>query len=248
MSIRHVLPTLWLSIQFSPLSYWWKHYSNGFGFYFATLSYGKTWLKDALHFTFWDRMFARSRFYKSSFFITSFRHQDSNSFYLVLATAKIPKIWKRSSLDVYFSICKSQDSAINRQWIIQPKLIDSPSETFFNFVIAPVLSTLNELVFSAYNCERNNKTWKAKVKFNEKFLLLYFRYCYIHLKTVPFTWTSNFLVYNSGGLIIDHNLKLILFLLKKKLVQNANDFSYHASATLRTRLLNDTKNLLPQIK
>ena len=38
-----------------------------------------------------------------------------------------------------------------------------------------VLSTLNELVFSTCNCERNNETWKAKIKFIEKFLLLYFR-------------------------------------------------------------------------
>ena len=97
----------------------------------------KTWLKDALHFTFWDRIFARVRFYKSSFFIPSFRHQDSNSYYLVLATAKIPKIWKRTSLDVYFSIWKSQDRVINHQWIIQPKLVDCPSDTFFQFRNSP---------------------------------------------------------------------------------------------------------------
>ena len=41
MSIRHVLPTPWLSIQFTFLSYWWKDYSNGLGSYFATLSYGQ---------------------------------------------------------------------------------------------------------------------------------------------------------------------------------------------------------------
>ena len=54
----------------------------------------KTWLKNALHFTFWDRIFAhgsRVVFSKSSFFIPSFRHQDSNSYYSVVATAKIPK-------------------------------------------------------------------------------------------------------------------------------------------------------------
>ena len=93
----------------------------------------KIWLKDALHFTFWDRIFARVRFYKSSFFIPSFQHQDSNSYYLVLATAKIPKTWKRTSLDVYFSICKAQYRAINCQWIIQPKLIDCSSDTFLKF-------------------------------------------------------------------------------------------------------------------
>ena len=70
------------------------------------------------------RIFAWVRFCKSSFFIPSFRHQDSNSYYLVVATAKIPKICTRTSLDVYFSICKSQDRAINRQ---------------LNFVIDPVM-------------------------------------------------------------------------------------------------------------
>ena len=40
VSIRHVLPTPWLSIQFTPISYWRKDYSNGLVSYFATLSYG----------------------------------------------------------------------------------------------------------------------------------------------------------------------------------------------------------------
>ena len=68
---------------------------------------------------------------KSSFFIPSFRHQASNSYYLVVTTAKIPKIWKSTSSDVYFLIYQSQDHSINRQWIIQPKFIDCPSNTFF---------------------------------------------------------------------------------------------------------------------
>ena len=115
-----------------PLSYWWKDYSNGLGSYFATLSSGyQNLAQNALHFTFWDGIFARVRFYKASFFIPSFRHQDSNSYYLVLGTVKIPKIWKRTTLDVYFSIRKSQDLVIYRQWIIQPKLIDCRSDTFF---------------------------------------------------------------------------------------------------------------------
>ena len=72
------------------------------------------------------------------FFIRFFRHQDSNRYYLVIATAKIPKICKHTSLDVYFLICKSQDCTNNYQWVIQPKLIDCPSNTFIsNFVIAP---------------------------------------------------------------------------------------------------------------
>ena len=138
MSIRHVLRTPWLSTQYSLLSYWWKDYWNGLESYFAIYPLAsKTWFKDALHFTFWDRIFAGIRFYKFFFFIMSFRHQDSNSYYLVLATAKIPKIWKRTPLDVYFSICKSQDCAINCQWIIQPKLIDCPSDTFFLFCNTP---------------------------------------------------------------------------------------------------------------
>ena len=60
-------------------------------------------------------IFARVCFCKFSFFIPSFRHQDSNSYYLVVAAVKIPKLGKRTSLGVYFSICKSQNRAINRQ-------------------------------------------------------------------------------------------------------------------------------------
>ena len=97
----------------------------------------KTWHKNAMHFTLWDTILARVCFYKSCFFIPSFRHQDSNSYYLVAAAAKILKNCKRTSLDVYFSIGKSQHHAINRQWIIQPKLIDCPPTLFFNFAIAP---------------------------------------------------------------------------------------------------------------
>ena len=57
------------------------------------------------------------------------------SYYLVVATAKM-------SLDFYFLICKSQDCAINCQWIIQSKLIDRPSDILFNFGIAPALVVL----------------------------------------------------------------------------------------------------------
>ena len=55
----------------------------------------------------------------------------------MIATAKIPKIHTRTSLDVYCSICKSQDHAINLLWIIQQKLIGCPPTLIFNFVIAP---------------------------------------------------------------------------------------------------------------
>ena len=55
----------------------------------------------------------------------------------VVATAEIPKTWKRTSLVVHFLICKTQDCAINHHWIIQPKLIDCPSDTFFKFNNSP---------------------------------------------------------------------------------------------------------------
>ena len=86
-----------------------------------------------------EKIFTRACFCKSSFFIPSFWHQDPNSYYLVVATVKIPKIWKRTSLGVYFSICKSQDRAINRHWIIQAKISIVHPTHFFNFVIVPTL-------------------------------------------------------------------------------------------------------------
>ena len=147
MSIRHVLLTPWLSIQFTPLTnlIGRKNIQMVLGLILQLYHVAcKTWLKDALHFTFWDKTFARIHFYKSSFFIPSFRHQDPNSYYLVLATVKIRKMWNCTSLDVYFLICKSQNRAINRQWIIQPKLTDCPSDTCFY-----CLNTLN-LVFGCF--------------------------------------------------------------------------------------------------
>ena len=85
----------------------------------------KTLLKNALDFIFWDRTFASGCLLKSSFFIPSFRHQDLSNYYLMVSTAKIPKIWNRTSLDVYFSMHKSQDHAISCQRVIQLKLINS---------------------------------------------------------------------------------------------------------------------------
>ena len=101
----------------------------------------KTWLKNPLHFAFWDRIFTQVIFYQSSFFIPSFRHQDLNSYYLVVATSKTPEIWKRTSMDVYISICNSEGRTIHRQWIIQPKPIDCSSAALFSFVIAPAKPT-----------------------------------------------------------------------------------------------------------
>ena len=116
VSSQHVLPTPWLSIQYTPDLIAGKIVRMVLGLILLLYRRAiKTWLKNNLHFTFWDRIFARVRFYKSSFFIPSFRHQDSNSYYLVVTTAKIPKPWKRTSLDVYFSIWISQDRAINCQ-------------------------------------------------------------------------------------------------------------------------------------
>ena len=138
MSIQHVLPPPWISIQITSYLIGRKIIQMVLGLILQRyLMASKTWLKDPLHFTFGDKIFARVRFYKSSFLIPSFRHQDSNSYSLVLAAAKIPKIRKRTSLDVYFSICKSQDRAINCHWIIQPKLIDGLSDTFFKFRNSP---------------------------------------------------------------------------------------------------------------
>ena len=111
--IWHVLPTAWLSIQFTPYLIGGKIIQLVLGL--ISLLYcmaSKTWLKYTLHFTFWDRIFARVRFYKSSFSIPSFRHQVSSSYYLVVATAKISDVCRHTSLDVYFLICKSKDCAI----------------------------------------------------------------------------------------------------------------------------------------
>ena len=47
--------------------------------------------------------------------LAKLKTQYSNSYYLVVATTEIPKVGKRTSLDVHFSICKFQDRAINRQ-------------------------------------------------------------------------------------------------------------------------------------
>ena len=72
------------------------------------------------------------------------------------------KICKRTSLDVYFSICKSQDRAINRQWIIQPKLIDCPSDTFFNFVIPQQICLIPLKVFKNWTRMNKNVDWVQK--------------------------------------------------------------------------------------
>ena len=138
--IRHVLPTPWLSIQFTPYLIDGKLIQIILGLILLLYCVaGKTWVKNTFHFTFWYKIFAwvRFRFYKSSFFIPSFQNQDSSSYYLEEATAKIPKFCKLASLDVYFSTYKSQDRATNCQWINQPKFIDCPSDAFFEFRNSP---------------------------------------------------------------------------------------------------------------
>ena len=110
------------------LSHWWKGYSNSLLYLLLLcLMASKTWLKNVLHFTFWDRIFTRICF------IPTFQDKDSNSYYLVVGTAKTKKNWKRTSLDVYFLKCKSQNRVIYSKWIIQPKLIDCIPDTFFEF-------------------------------------------------------------------------------------------------------------------
>ena len=96
------------------LSYCWKDYSNGPGSYFAIFE---------TEYSF--------QFVSANPPFLSSPTPDSNSYYLVVAIAKIPQICKRKPLNVYFSICKSQDCATNRQWIIWSKLIDCQSDTFF---------------------------------------------------------------------------------------------------------------------
>ena len=131
VSIRHALLTLWLSIQFTPYFTGRNIIQIVLGLILLLyLMASKTRLENALSFTFWERIFARVCSDKSSFFIPSFRYQDSNSYYFVVATAKIPKLWKCTSLDVGFLTSRSQDRAISCQWIIQPKPIDCLYDTF----------------------------------------------------------------------------------------------------------------------
>ena len=138
VSIRHALLTLWLSIQFTPYFTGRNIIQIVLGLILLLyLMASKTRLENALSFTFWERIFARVCSDKSSFFIPSFRHQDSNSYYFLVATAKIPKLWKRTSLDVGFLTSRSQDRAISCQWIIQPKPIDCLYDTFLKFRNAP---------------------------------------------------------------------------------------------------------------
>ena len=98
-----------------PLSHSWKDYSNSLLYLLLLcLMASKIWLKNALHFTFWDRIFTRICF------IPNFQDKDSNSYYLVVTTAKIKKI---ESVHLWTSIF----------WIyfFQPKLIDCIPDTFF---------------------------------------------------------------------------------------------------------------------
>ena len=98
-----------------PLSYWWKDYSNGLGSYFATLSYGQQNLAQKCVAFYFLRQNIRLNLFPQIIL-----------FYPVLPTprfkqlsfggnySKNPKNLKMYVLNVYFSICKSQDRAINR--------------------------------------------------------------------------------------------------------------------------------------
>ena len=141
MSIRHVLPTPWLSIQFTHYLIGGKIIQMVLGLILQLYPMAnKTWLIDALHFTFWDRIFARIRFYRFFFFIPSFRCQDPNSYYFVLATAKILKISKRISLDVYFRYENHKIVPLIASELFNRNLSIVHPTLFLNFVIAPLVS------------------------------------------------------------------------------------------------------------
>ena len=93
---------LWRSMQFKPLSYYWRDYSNGLGSYLLLYSMAIFETEYLFHF-----VSANLPFYLVQL------TPDSHSYYLMAAIAKIPKICKRTSLAVYISIWKSQDCATN---------------------------------------------------------------------------------------------------------------------------------------
>ena len=64
-------------------------------------------------------------------------HQDSNSYYLVVATAKIPKIWKRTSLGVFFRHVNLKIVPLMASELFNRNLSTVHPTFFFNFVIAP---------------------------------------------------------------------------------------------------------------
>ena len=137
-SIRHVFATPCLSIQFTFLSYWWKDYSNGLGSYLAALSYGQQNLpQNCLAF-----YFVRQ---KSCFFIPSFRHQDSNSYYSVFLMKNSQKFENVRLLASFFRYANLMivpliaSELFNRNFsIVHPTL-------YFNFVIASKLQKKNHM-------------------------------------------------------------------------------------------------------
>ena len=99
-----------------PLSYWWKDYSNGLGSYFANLLYGQQNLTQKCLAFYFLRQNIRSSSFLQIFL-----------FYPVLPTPRFKQLlfggsYSKNPKSLYtyifgrlFSICKSQDRAINRQ-------------------------------------------------------------------------------------------------------------------------------------
>ena len=82
----------------------YKIYSKLFKCYSVSFCYLILWLAKPDSKIISLLLFARFRFYKSSFFIPSYQHQDSNSYYLVVAAAKIPKILNVNPSTLFFDI------------------------------------------------------------------------------------------------------------------------------------------------
>ena len=129
----------------------------------------KTWIKNSLRFTFCDRTFARVRFYKSSFFILSFRHQDSNSYYLVVAAVKIPKVWKVSPSTSIFRHTNLKIVPLSIQnlsivYLTLFPLLSTCLKTFVAIIKKQNPACLNDLVNSrqpANGGEKNSSMQKA---------------------------------------------------------------------------------------
>ena len=135
----------------------------------------KIWIKNNLHFTFWDRISLEFVSTNPPFFPLLSTPRFKQLLFSG-SSSKNPKILKCKSFDVYFSICRSQDRAI-----IQPKFIYLLSDILFKFRNSSLLSTclktfvtiikknpvcLNDLVNSRQpgnNGEKNSSTQKRLI-------------------------------------------------------------------------------------
>ena len=88
--------TLWVSIQFTLYLIDGKIIQKAFVLLLELYPMARnTWLKDALHFTFWDRMFAWVCFYKSSFFYPVFATPGLKQLLFGVSYSTNPKNLKR---------------------------------------------------------------------------------------------------------------------------------------------------------